>query len=81
MKDFIKGAIFGAVVTGVAVALTTPKTGMELREDIVDLSNDLYNRGVEKTHEITNDAKDLVNEKRNNLEQQINNLKQTMHQE
>ena len=48
VKDFLIGATVGAVVTGVAVALTTPKTGEELREDILDFSTDAYNKGMEK---------------------------------
>ena len=34
MKNFLKGAAIGAVISGVVVALTTPKTGKEMRETI-----------------------------------------------
>lgn len=33
-KDFIKGALAGAVIGSVATALTTPKRGSEVRDEI-----------------------------------------------
>ena len=78
MKDFIKGAIFGAVVTGVAVALTTPKTGEELREDILDFSTDAYNKGLDKAHELKERSKEAYFDQKENIEEQIETLKQNI---
>lgn len=78
MKDFIKGAIFGAVVTGVAVALTTPKTGEELREDILDLSTDAYNKGLDKAHELKERSREVYLDQKENIEEQIETLKQNI---
>ncbi len=78
MKDFIKGAIFGAVVTGVAVALTTPKTGEELREDILDFSTDAYNKGLDKAHELKERGREVYLDQKENIEEQIETLKQNI---
>lgn len=78
MKDFIKGAIFGAVVTGVAVALTTPKTGEELREDILDFSTDAYNKGLDKAHELKERSREVYLDQKENIEEQIETLKQNI---
>ena len=78
MKDFIKGAIFGAVVTGVAVALTTPKTGEELREDILDFSTDAYNKGLDKAHELKERGREVYFDQKENIEEQIETLKQNI---
>lgn len=78
MKDFIKGAIFGAVVTGVAVALTTPKTGEELREDILDFSTDAYNKGLDKAHELKERSEEVYFDQKANIEEQIETLKQNI---
>lgn len=74
MKDFIKGAIFGAVVTGVVVALTTPKRGTELRDDIATMTNDLYTKGIEKAQEIKEESEDIIEEKKEYLTQKLDEL-------
>lgn len=42
LATFLAGAALGAVV----VALTTPKTGAQLREDLADLLDDLRKRAA-----------------------------------
>ena len=61
MKGFISGALIGAVVAGVAVALTTPKTGEELRGDIKENSLDAYHKGMEYSDDIKNKTKEAYN--------------------
>lgn len=54
MKKFLSGAVIGAAIAGVVVALTTPKKGSELREDIKDEATKIKHHGedmVEKAQE------------------------------
>lgn len=75
VKDFLIGATVGAVVTGVAVALTTPKTGEELREDILDFSTDAYNKGMEKAYELKERGEDFYHEQKDIINDQLNELR------
>ncbi len=61
-KDFVLGALIGSVASGIAVALTTPKTGNELREDIKNESQSLYEDGMRKKDEILDMSEDVLNE-------------------
>ncbi len=49
---FLLGVVLGAVVGGITVALSTPKTGEKLREDIKKESEILYNEGRKVTHDL-----------------------------
>ena len=75
MKDFIKGAIFGAVVAGVAVAFTTPKKGEELCHDVVDFTNDTYNKTKEMADNFKQKSHDIYVEKKDNINKKIDELK------
>ena len=52
MKNFLKGAAIGAVISGVVVALTTPKTGKEMRETIKEEGTKGYEAGTAKYEEV-----------------------------
>lgn len=78
-KGFILGALVGGIAAGVAVALTTPKKGSELRSDIKAEAEKLYEEGstiaadtkVRSTEKL-NEAKGYVNTKVSMGKEKIN---------
>ncbi len=67
-RDFALGAFIGGVATGVAVALTTPKNGAELRTDIKKEAETLYEEGRNKFDATYEAASEKANETRANLD-------------
>ncbi len=52
--DFIKGALLGGILGGITGLLTAPKSGKELRDDILES----YNTLNDKTHEFTDNIRE-----------------------
>ncbi|MBL7998556.1 MAG: YtxH domain-containing protein [Candidatus Kapabacteria bacterium] len=44
MRGFVMGAVIGGAVGAVAALLLAPKSGKELRQDLADRSNDIYDK-------------------------------------
>jgi gas vesicle protein len=55
-KSFFIGALLGGIAAGVAVALTTPKSGKEVRADLKDKSSELK----ESMQELLEEGKELT---------------------
>lgn len=55
-KDFLLGAITGAVIGAATALLLAPKSGRELREDI----SEQYSNVSQKTQELAGKAKELA---------------------
>lgn len=55
-KDFLLGAVTGAVIGAVTALLFAPKSGRELRSDI----SEQYHNVSEKTQELAGKAKELA---------------------
>ncbi|MGL4590048.1 MAG: YtxH domain-containing protein [Mycoplasmatales bacterium] len=90
-KSFFVGAVFGAVVSGIAVALTTPKKGSELRSDIKKEAETLYKEGmskVEDSYEVSKEAigntKEMIVDKyevtKNKVAETVDNTKNVVSQ-
>ncbi len=62
LGSFITGAVVGAVAAGAAVALTTPKKGEELREDIKKESEKLLNQADELTKDARTKSEEIRKE-------------------
>ncbi len=62
LGSFITGAVVGAIAAGAAVALTTPKKGEELREDIKKESEKLLDQADELTKEARNKSEEIRKE-------------------
>lgn len=70
-KDFALGALIGGMATGVAVALTTPKKGEELRSDIKKEAETLYEEGRNKFDATYEAASEKASESKVNLEEAL----------
>lgn len=68
-KDFLLGAVTGAVLGAVTALLLAPKTGRELRSDIVDQ----YHQVSQKGQELAGKAKQVAEQ----IVQDIKSLKNT----
>ncbi len=92
MKSFVSGAFLGAIVSGVAVALSTPKSGKHLRKDLQEGAEGAYEKGkytIEKnyedskvkTDEIKTKANGYAEEKKELINQKIESLRKNKEQE
>jgi len=88
-KGFLIGALVGGAVGAVVALLTTPKSGRELRQDIAERSEGLYNkaqsllqRTEEQTEEFVNEGKSrsegIVNSARSRAEALMSNAEQVL---
>lgn len=73
-KDFAFGALIGGIATGVAVALTTPKNGPELRSDIKKEAETLYEEGRNKFDNTYEAASGKVTETKVNLDEALSTI-------
>lgn len=69
-NDFIKGALIGGVLGGIAALLLAPKAGRDLRDDILDgydcvnrTSHDFVDNVKEQSHHILNKLQGIEEEK------------------
>lgn len=60
-KSFVLGALIGAAVGSVATALTTPKRGKELRDDMKTEAEKFYGISLDKYNKLSKDAKERFN--------------------
>ena len=64
-NDYSKGFIIGALVGGVAGAITAlllaPKSGAELRRDIADTSSDVYGKASDYFKQVEGQMNDYIN--------------------
>lgn len=70
-NKFLTGLIFGAAVGAVTVALTTPKKGSELREELTNKSNDLYNQ----TRDTYEHKDEYIQKFNNNIDLKLSKVK------
>ncbi len=70
-RDFALGALIGGISTGIAVALTTPKNGADLRSDIKKEAETLYEEGRNKFDATYEAASEKAAETRVNLDEAI----------
>ncbi len=74
VRDFALGALIGGVATGVAVALTTPKNGADLRSDIKKEAETLYEEGRNKFDATYEAASEKAAETKVNLDEAISTI-------
>lgn len=74
VRDFALGAFIGGVATGVAVALTTPKNGADLRTDIKREAETLYEEGRNKFDATYEAASEKAAETKLNLDDAISTI-------
>lgn len=60
-KGFVIGALVGGVAGAVTALLLAPKSGQELRKDIADTSTDIYSRASEYLTKLEGQARSAVN--------------------
>ena len=63
-KGFFVGAFIGAVAGAVTALLLAPKSGKELRKDLLDKSEDLFDQASSRLSTVSDNASDLYNESR-----------------
>lgn len=73
-RDFALGALIGGIATGVAVALTTPKNGQELRSDIKKEAETLYEEGRNKFDATYDSASEKASEAKVNIEEALSTI-------
>ena len=56
-KSFILGALIGGAIGAVTALLFAPKSGRELRRDIVDTSTDIYDKASDYISNAVNEGK------------------------
>ncbi len=71
LKDFTIGALIGGAAAGIAVALTTPKNGVELRADIKKEAETLYEEGRNKFDQSYELASEKANMTKENLDEKL----------
>ncbi len=83
IRDFALGAFIGGVATGVAVALTTPKNGEQLRGEIKKEAETLYEEGRNKfdaTYEVASEraaeTKESLDDALKTLNERVAELKE-----
>ena len=78
--SFVTGVVIGGIVTGVAVALTTPKKGGELRDDIKGHATVLYNDSMENIDDVKVKTTSIYNEKKEQAKVTTSDLNDKVHQ-
>lgn len=77
-NDYSKGFLIGALVGGVAGALTAlllaPKSGAELRKDIKDTSSDMYGKVSGYLHQIEGEVGTTVANTMNESKERANKI-------
>ena len=73
-KELLKSAAMGGVITGAAVSLLTPKSGKELRKDIVDTAAD----GKKKTCEMMDKYHKFIKEKSKEASEKAKHAKEEL---
>ncbi len=73
-KDFAIGALIGGVATGIAVALTTPKNGVELRADIKKEAENAYENSRDKFDKTVEVVTEKASETKVNLDDALTNI-------
>lgn len=56
---FALGAVFGAIVGGIAALLTAPKSGKETRQDIKNKVDEIKSETAKKAETVKKQAKDV----------------------
>ena len=70
-KEMAASALIGGAVTGATVALLTPKSGKELREDIKDTTS----KCVDKAKEVLDENKEKITEKTDKIKEEVKEQK------
>lgn len=79
MKKMLCGVILGAVVAGTVVALTTPKNGSELREDIKIEAVKIKHQGDEVLVKTKHQSGEIINKASKMYEETYEKAVDTVH--
>lgn len=71
-NNFLKGVVIGAIAGGISIALTTPKTGRQMRQEIKEESQSLYTEGKKIAFNTADNIEDLYYDNK----QKINEVKE-----
>lgn len=73
-KSFLLGALIGGAVGATIALLFAPKSGRELRRDIVDTSNDIYDKATDYAESTIEDGKQKARDIVDGVKRQANKI-------
>ena len=76
MAGFLAGAVIDGAVGAVAALLLAPKSGREIRDDIAERSEDLYDKAKDYFVETEEGAEEVVNEGRLKAERIVSSARE-----
>lgn len=74
-KGFLLGALVGGAVGAITALLVAPKSGEELREDIVRRSGEIYGKATDYISNARDEAENVVNQGKTQAERIVMNAR------
>jgi len=71
-KTFLLGALIGGAVGAISALLLAPKSGRELRRDIVDTTNDMYDKASDLIYEGKQKAQHIIDSAKQHADSILN---------